>query len=205
MKKLSIILCAALLAGTAFIVSCKNSVEYIDVSSQSYTDSYVVTGTVTFTREWGNDSDNTTKQKTVEKFSAGNAIVSRTVNKNKKSNYEDYYSIQLMGNYEYETTEIKKVAGTEKDPVEYKGGSSYSENWLNLYKVDGVWYLDSDGDYVKVDEFTIGGKAKGKGKNKTESFTLKFKDNYEQRKASNDKSVNTNVYEYDLTFTKGLK
>ena len=81
MKKL-IILCAALLAVTAFMASCKNSSDYIDVTKESYTYAYTVTGTIKTTTVIGSDANNTDTYTYVQTLNNATAIVSYDENKN---------------------------------------------------------------------------------------------------------------------------
>ena len=197
MKKL-IILCAALLAVTAFMASCKNSADYIDVTKETYTYAYTVTGTIKTTSVYGSDANNTTTCTYVQTLNNATAIVSYDENKNIESNYDNYYMISINGSYTEDDTSVAKISGVNQTPSEIKGiVDNYSGDTLMFVEVDDVLWLYNYyvNKYINIGEQSIGGKK----------FELKFTDNsYEVRKAADDTSIDTCVIEYDLTFTKGL-
>lgn len=196
MKKL-IILCAALLAVTAFMASCKNSSDYIDVTNESYTYAYTVTGTIKTTKVIGSDANNTTTCTYVQTLNNATAIVSYDENKNIESNYDNYYMIVINGSYTEDDTSVTKSSGVNQTPSEIKGIVDNYYDALMFIEVDDVLYMYSrqNSKYINIGEKSIGGKK----------FELKFTDNsYEVRKAADDTSIDTYVVEYDLTFTKGL-
>ena len=186
MKKISLIACAALVAG--LLVSCNNEtgpVDYNSVRSTKTANSYLVSGTITTveTSETGTfDAENKqtlgSKSKTtdVEYINSAEAFVYYSTDSVWNSNYQDY-QIQYKaskGYHSWKDDEEKSWSGSAwvdapKATEITKGTEATYDidaNSFVIYSVDGVFYFDGNGTYavVEADEDAI---------QSGESFSLK--------------------------------
>lgn len=229
MKKITLIACAALVAG--LLVSCDNGSSVKEMNYVGYTsteNSYVVTGTKTVVKENSSesfDADDDQTAGTIKKYTetyyytGAEGYVYFTTSNQNDYNYQDY-TIALnnsIGYYSKEWDTSKTYSTIEKDYVkdtttDIEKGTDDPDTLLdpkifNAYAVDGVLYI-SDGNAqnwaVEADEEAL---AAG------ESFTFKVtyttadstsattnKDGAGDQKDRSSSSSKTTVT-YNLTFT----
>ncbi len=228
MKKITLIACAAVLAG--LLVSCNNGAkDYNDVTKTSTYHSYTVTGTKTVVQESayeGKDSDGDVnygeeyKYTTVYTVDSGAADIQFWTDEQRDYNYDNckIQFSQVMAfdekdveGKEFDWSEDKYVAfdAAEKtsrgkhDKADDPSSVTIDDFWME--EIDGVWYYTNNG---KMFEVTVDADKFKEG----ESFTLKVtvdspssgnstsKDEDDKTTSTYKSSSNTTTT-YDLTFT----
>ena len=214
MKKITLIACAALVAG--LLVSCNNGAkDYNEVTTTSTEYEYLVTGTIevetdhtekTFdkdNKQTNGSSYNYTETYTIESTPG---FVNFGTNEAWSGNYDGYNlkAVGLTGYYEkkgnsgtywdgtkekdYTAAELKSRYEVEKtdDPINLNGYPAYfdSEFYVYLYKIDGEYKVASNGALFDA---TVDEDAIEAGEDFTVSYTI-----------VNDDSSNSSTYtDYD--------
>lgn len=171
MKKITLALCACAFALTGLFISCKNSVDYKDVSSYSSNYKYAVKGTIVTTNETSYKSDSNgdfdangkiTSSKTVSDSTVENGFftVSWSTDENKESNYKDYKIYgNVFGTSKVTTTSV--VYGDDKQNSSentYSGSQSYGSSgtpWLTITEIDGDYYINEGDKVTKLETLAI--------------------------------------------------
>lgn len=200
MKKINLILCAAVVALAGLMVSCKNETlpnDWKNVTNKNYGYLYNVTGTVTNTNINGTE---TAKNTTVTTDTLKGAFARLTWGESavNQYNYDNYYSINVNGKADSAST-YTPATGTafssKKDDV-------VINRYLGFMVMDGNTYLEVNNEWVKLPE-----TAFANGNIGDESFTFTYStgaiDNgYWSQAAKDAKNVSTSETTYSLTFKK---
>ncbi len=166
MKKITLALCACAFALTALFISCKNSVDYKNVSSYSSNYKYAVKGTMVTTSEnsMKTDSDGNTpnangkitsnKTEVTTTIDNGFVAVGSNTDENRESNYTDY---SLSGNY----TGTERTVSTNVlygDANQTSTDNSKTDSFslsMNFLEIDGDLYIKEGNKVTKIETLAI--------------------------------------------------
>lgn len=230
MKKITLIACAALVAG--LLVSCNNGAkDYNDVTSTSTKNSYLVKGTITTVTETASskydDKDKqfdgeSYKMTKIETIVSAPAYVTFGENEQFDSNYDNYairfddtvgYNEVVVnaGTYWDDTTEKEKEytsAQLDSQKVEKAATPDHDidSEWISVNDIDGKLYYQY-GD--KLFEVTTDLDKITAGEDFTYSLTVVTNDSSSEntyfdkdgKKTRSEKSSEKITKTYDLTFT----
>ncbi len=228
MKKITLIACAAVLAG--LLVSCNNGAkDYNDVTSTNAQYSYLVKGTKTIVTETASkryDADDKQDRGSSFKKTETYTIVSTPayVRTSESEQYDynyDYYYISTsdsVGYYErvansgteWNGTKEVDLTATQLDSYKVEKAATPDEDidgeWFTLYKIDGKFYLQSNDKYFEVtideDKFTTGADftlSVSRVTTDTSSNNTEFDSDGKQARRTTSSNKVTETY--DLTFT----
>ncbi len=228
MKKITLIACAALVAG--LLVSCNNGAkDYNNVTTTSTYHSYTVKGTYTVVEENAYEGKNSKdevnygeeyKYTTIYTLDSGAADVQFWTDEQRDYNYDNckIQFSQLMAFNEkdvegkgwnwseekyVEFDAAEKTSRGKHDKADDPSSVSFDDFWME--EIDGVWYYNNNG---KMFEVTVDADKFKEG----ESFTLKvtvdtpssgnstYKDGKDKTTGTSTNSSNT-TRTWDLTFT----
>ena len=196
MKKLAILLCACAVAVAGLMVSCKNEpTEYVNVTSKAEKVFYTVSGTWTGTQIYG-AKDAPTTDEMVTTYDNAYAWTYKYESKQSTKNYTNW-SIFI-----YDEDASSTMSTTTGDTTDK--GKSWDEDYmpLNLYKINGAYYLYDTGDseYMKV---TVTGTVGGKEfKISAEQSDDDTRTDMTQAEKDDTSEVNKASSKMELTFTK---
>ncbi len=226
MKKISIIACAALVAG--LLVSCSSeagTVDYNDVRTTTNVNNYVVSGSIAetvYTESGTYDADNkqtdgskSTVTSTVY-FKAAEATVAYTVDSVDETNYQSYsvkydasegWSSRVEETSSFSGTSWSTPSKTEVAKGTGDPDTNIPRDTFSFYSVDGVFYVDG---YGKAYSFEADEDAIQAGEDFTVSVTFDTDnrtsddsdyDTTGKLEAGRATSVNKTSITYNLTFS----
>lgn len=194
MKKLTILLCACVVAVAGLMVSCKNEpTEYIDMTNTATDIYYKVSGTVVESRSWGTTTDTNISETTYTITDAvGYAYnyKSKTCDSNTASWYIQFQDPDAQAANTY------KSGSTTS---ESKRWGSYSYDY-QITKIDGDYYY-----IVNYKPFKVNVSGSLGGKEFKISFEYSNDDtrtNITQAQKDDTTAVNKSSGKVELTFTK---
>lgn len=166
MKKITLALCACAFALTALFISCKNSVDYKDVSSYNSSYKYAVKGTMVSTEEQSYKSDSNGDPAANGKITSSKVVTDSTIdngfvtvqwytNENNESNYKSYdLSGNIFGTKKTTSTSVFYGDDNQNSEEETTSGRASFPN-MTITEIDGDYYLNEGDKLTKLETLAI--------------------------------------------------